>query len=86
MSEKYLQIGVPMTSLPRPATSGHYSRIGLFHSKTAKSLIRIEVVRLARIGNFLCLTWDSDLKGDQKLKENIQPLMYLPHQTRRWQF
>ena len=27
MSEKYLQIGVPMTQLPRPVTSGHYNRI-----------------------------------------------------------
>ena len=27
MSEKYLQIGVPMTHLKRPATTSHYSRI-----------------------------------------------------------
>ena len=27
MSEKYLQIGVPMTDLRRPATSSHYNRI-----------------------------------------------------------
>jgi len=27
MSEKYKQIGAPMTELPRPVTTGNYSRI-----------------------------------------------------------
>lgn len=40
MSEKYLQIGTPMTSLPRPVTSANFSRIESALSNPAISSVK----------------------------------------------